>query len=204
TAPKGADVKDARAELAQARAQVTELRVRGPEGTEVFLAGDRRGVVPLVLHVAPGSHLVEGRGKDGEDTTIKVSAAPGETRLIDLDLDLDQPPTGPRGWIIAGGVVSSGALLGLGAALRFVGSTQEQQASQRLAGTNGCIMLNRAECQEAQHAFTGLDATRTVSTAAMIAGASLAAVTFVYTFYPRERVAVSTKVGTGLTIEASW
>ncbi|HSO00061.1 MAG TPA: hypothetical protein VLS89_17330 [Candidatus Nanopelagicales bacterium] len=203
TAPKSTDAtKDARAELAQARAEVAELRVRGPEGTEVILEGDRRGVVPKVIFVMPGSHVVEGRGADGEEAAVAVSAKAGETHVVELKLE--RPASRPNGWIIAGGAVSAAGLLGLGAALHVTWNAREHEAEQKIAGANGCHRLDRPECRDAQRALTGLDTMRAVSTAALIAGAGLATTTLVYTFFPRERVAVSTRVGTGITIEATW
>lgn len=197
------DTKDIRIELAQARMLVAELLVRGPKGTEVLIDGARRGKVPLTTYVWPGFYVVTGQRSDDEEGAVGVNAEAGEAHAVDLRLE--RPASRPNRWIIAGGALTSAGLLGLGTGLLLASNSLERKGYAKIADANGCAQLDRPGCREAVEAFDQLPMTRGVSTAAFIAGATLGAATLIYTFVPRSRVPVSTRVGAGfVAVEGRW
>lgn len=201
--PADPDTKDARIELAQARMLVAELHVRGPDGTEVLIDGNRRGEVPLTIYVWPGSYVVTGKRADDEEGSAGVKAAAGEAHRIDLVLE--RPASRPNGWIIAGGAVTSAGLLGLGAGLLISSDNLERKGSKQIANANGCFDVTKPGCRDAEATIEPIPTMRALSTGALIAGAALATTTLVYTFVPRSRVPVSTRVGAGfVSVEGRW
>lgn len=197
------DTKDIRIELAQARMLVAELLVRGPEGTEVLIDGARRGKVPLTTYVWPGFYVVTGQRSDDEEGAVGVNAEAGEAHAVDLRLE--RPASRPNGWIVAGGAVTSAGLLGLGTAFLITSNNLERESATHIADSNGCFQLERPGCREAAGALEQIPTMRAISTGAFIAGAALAASTLVYTFVPRSRVPVVTRVGAGfVAVEGRW
>lgn len=204
TAPEGTeDTRDARAELAQARSKVTELRVRAPRRTEVLIDGTPRGRAPLVVYVPPGSHTIGGRGPGGSEAEVLVSATPGKTQVVELK---PTPPAGRvNGWVVAGGTVGSAALVGLGVVLTLTANRTEGAGDANLPGGNGCITIAAAHCRDADRAYATMATMRGVALVGFIAGATLATSTLAYTFYPRRRGSMSARVGaSGVLVEGAW
>lgn len=202
TAPEGTeDTQDARVELAQARRQVAELRVRASQGTEITIDGASRGRAPLVVYLAPGSHTIRGVGPGGSEGQATITASSGKSQLVELALQ--QPSARPNGWIVAGGTAASVVFLGVGAVLTATANHQERTGAKNISGPNGCFTLSRSGCEDAGRAFGATATMRNWSTAGWFAGASAAAATLTYTFFPRGRVSLST-VGTGIRVEGVW
>lgn len=107
----------ARLELAHARRQVAEVRVRGPAGMDVTIDGRPRGRAPVVAYLAPGAHTIRGtRAPDlSAESTATIGA--GESRVIELTPT--RPPTVPRAddRILIAGAATSAVLFGTGAGL---------------------------------------------------------------------------------------
>jgi len=203
TAPEGTeDTKDARAELAQARRKITELRVQAPKGTEVLIDGTPRGRAPLVVYVPPGVHTVAGKGPGELEAETKIGATPGKVQVVELK---PKPPAGRlNGWLVTSGVVGSAALVSLGVVLLVSAERTEQMGHENITGRNGCITLASSQCQEAARAYEATTTMRGLGVAGFIAGATLATGTLAYVLYPRGPVSLSARVGTGILVQGAW
>lgn len=205
TAPEGTKgLEDVRAELAQARAKVAEVRVRATAGTDVLVDGASRGRAPLVVYLPPGPHAIEGRSRAGS-TERTIATAPGEIQIIDLQPEPEKvAPRRASGWIIASGAAGSAVMVGLGAVLAVTADRAESTADQDITGRNGCFTLNHPSCRSADRSYDAMVTMRDVSRVGFIAGASVATATLAYLLVPRGAVQVSARIGTGLQVEAVW
>ena len=74
-----------------------ELSVQSnPPGAEVLLGGQRRGVTPLKLSVAPGAHRLEVRRGD-VSRVLPIDVRPGSEALHYIDLPTPPPVAAPTG-----------------------------------------------------------------------------------------------------------
>jgi len=194
------DAKDVQIELAQARRQVTELRVPAPAGAEVTIDGTSRGKAPLVAYVAPGQHTVGISGAGGRKAETTVHAGAGETRVVDLHL---KEPSGADGRIIVAGGAVSAVLLGVGTALLVAAHQEEQDAKEQVASENRCFVAGGPRCEGLTDAYGSAGAMRLWSTVAFIAGGATAAGTLTYALFPHTDSARRV-VGAGLVVQGAW
>lgn len=81
-----ADATHARTRLDAIRASLGIVYVRAPTGAEVIVRGVDRGTVPATVHLAPGTHEVHVRRRDGSDVAKSVTIErPGERIEVAFD-----------------------------------------------------------------------------------------------------------------------
>lgn len=94
------DADYARTHLAALSASLAIVDVRGPAGALVSVRGMERGAIPLSLHLAPGSHEIHARRRDGSDIAQSVTlAGAGERAQIafeDVHVAVPPPPPASR------------------------------------------------------------------------------------------------------------
>jgi tetratricopeptide (TPR) repeat protein len=91
--------------------------VATPLGAQVLVDGERRGVVPLELELAPGPHRVVLSAPSYGSRAFSLSLARNESRRIDAQLVAESRPITSRWWFWTGaGVLAAGAAIAIAAA----------------------------------------------------------------------------------------
>lgn len=107
--------------------------VANPRGAGVAVDGQRRGLAPIDLELAPGTHEVVLSAPKHAERKLTVSLAENESRRIDLALAPSGPESTPitsRWWFWTG----AGVLVA-GAALAVVAASVERAPSEGSLGT---------------------------------------------------------------------
>lgn len=198
-----AEIGGARLELAQARRQVAEVRVRGPAGTEVSIDGHLRGRAPIVAYLVPGVHVISGRRAPDLSAEKAITVGAGEARIVQLEPTT--PPRAPRASdriIIAGAAVSA-TLLGVGGALTVAAYIKESEGDDSTIGPNGCYDLSLPRCADAPDSYALATKLRNVAAVGFLAGGVAATATLSYTLWPRSALTV-TAAGSGIAVRGTW
>ena len=172
--------------FAEAKAQVVTLHVHvNTPGAGVEVDGAAIGQAPLAddVFVDPGPHVVRATLLGYEASQRSIAGEKSQT--LDVDLQLVPKAHGPNLIVvIAGALLTAGALFGAGIGLRVAASSKESTAEEATATLKQTRGLNRvqrrvhgrrAPCQGIQSSLDASGSLGTGSTIAFIAAAGVGA-----------------------------
>jgi len=170
------------------RGELARVQVEAPEGCEIRVDGESRGVTPLAqtyIYVEPGTRQLEGT-RPGEKGAATVDVKPGQTLAIKIVLQpaggdtskpaADAPVPLWAGLVVGGlGVAGLGVGIGLAVAAGTSGANADD-ATDALPSRNACQGATpHASCQGIQDNLETRDLLSNASMGAFVAGGVLLA-----------------------------
>lgn len=107
-------------------------------GADVMVDGVRRGVTPLRLKIAQGTHVVVVKAEDHEDRGVVASVVPGEESVVEARLERAPDYTlAYFGFGVAGVGVAAGTITGIVAYARFENAKEDCDQVAKECGPAG-------------------------------------------------------------------